>query len=90
MAEYKNPWFRSSRDSSPTFKTDVRPTEYRGYQIFHRGGGWDVVKDGVCRTQRVGLSGAKGYVDAVLDHDDQCDCNFCSINRIHRPELHAA
>lgn len=90
MATYRNPWFKPMGHDPEIYKTDVKPVEYRGYQIYQRIKGvcWDVVKNGVARTQRCGLEGGKGYIDAVLDHDAECDCTFCGINRIHRPELH--
>lgn len=90
QTSYVNPWFSKSGNDPQIYRTDAKPTQYRGYQIFERLHGvcWDVVKDGVCRTQRAGKSGAIGYVDAVLDHPKSCDCHYCAINRVHHPELH--
>jgi hypothetical protein len=70
---YRNPWHNphDSRYGPPRFTTDARPIAYRGYLIYHRFEScWDVVKDGVCVTQRAGLNGkggAKDWIDAKVE-----------------------
>lgn len=71
MQKYKNPWhnprlihtgpqFYEPHPSSPTF-------EYCGHQVIERiPRVWDVVKDGVCVTQRAGKNGAKQAIDAIM------------------------
>lgn len=68
-ATYLNPWHDPRViDSKPIFTTDVKPTEYRGLLIFHRlPGSFEVVKAGVCLTQRAGMSGACRAIDLLLD-----------------------
>lgn len=46
IARYRNPWHKPGRlwgTGEEFFQTDVRPHKYRGYLIYHRGGGYDVV-----------------------------------------------
>lgn len=67
---YKNPWHNPlDRYSGPDcFMTDVKPTEYKGYLIYHRlSDVWDVVKDDACVTQRAGFNGAKRYIDEMVE-----------------------
>lgn len=68
-ATYSNPWYLAGRpQQGPSeYRTDAKPLEYRGFQIFERipGKCWDVVKDGTCVTQRAGLDGAKRFIDAA-------------------------
>lgn len=65
---YLNPW-----DVGPEFyTTDVRPTEYRGYLIYHRlPKCWDVVRNGVCVDQRAGFKGAKAAIDRRVDPSEE-------------------
>lgn len=67
MATYKNPWHKPTKpEYGPAmYSTDVKPVEYRGYLIYQRihGHVWDVVKDGVCITQRAGPNGARRFID---------------------------
>lgn len=68
---YRNPWHKPGRpEYGPEFySTDVAPKAYRGYLIYHRlPKVWDVVRDGVCVTQRAGFGGAKQAIDALLEH----------------------
>lgn len=67
-ATYRNPWFTTSGNYGPEFyKTDAKPVEYRGFQIFQRiPGAWELVKDGVCLTQRAGKQGPRNLADALL------------------------
>lgn len=62
-------WSRGSLDPQ-TYRTDAKPEEYRGFQIYGRIRGvvWDVVKDGVCIGQYAGRKGARGLVDAICDN----------------------
>lgn len=67
---YRNPWHKPGRpEYGPEFySTDRAPRKYRGYLIYHRlPEVWDVVKDGVCVTQRAGLNGAMQAIDAILE-----------------------
>lgn len=63
VARYKNPWYNefSSPGSGPKYySTNAKPRVYRGYLIYNRVKGkagrgcWDIVKNGVCVTQRAG------------------------------------
>lgn len=66
---YKNPWHKpEDRYSGPRlYECQYAPKEYKGYLIFERiyGTCWDVVKDGVCVTQRAGQNGARQYIDKL-------------------------
>lgn len=52
------------------YSTEVKPKEYKGHLIYERiaGSVWDVVKDGVCLTQRAGPNGARQYIDGLQEH----------------------
>lgn len=66
--EYKNPWHDpESKDYGPIlYRSYCKPTEYKGYLIFHRiDPVFDVVKNGICICQRAGLNGAKGFIDEL-------------------------
>lgn len=66
MTTYKNPWHKPGKpEYGPiNYETNVLPTEYNGHLIYHRlNSVWDVVKNGVCITQRAGFNGAKRYID---------------------------
>jgi len=70
MTTYRNPRHDPDRPElgPANYTTDVPPTEYRGYLIYHRTGlVWDVVKDGECTTQTAGPNGAKRAIDKLLD-----------------------
>lgn len=61
---YRNPWARGI--DPQFFETTVKPVEYRGFQIFHRGEhSHELVKDGVCLAMRAGRGGPKGLADAL-------------------------
>jgi hypothetical protein len=49
------------------FSTAAKPIHYRGFQIFERikGRSFELVKDGVCLTQRAGRNGPRNLVDAL-------------------------
>jgi hypothetical protein len=75
MARYKNPWYHASHGHDPEYyETDVKPREYRGYLIYQRISGvcWDVVKDGVCVTQRAGDTnqGLNKVIDELIEPGD--------------------
>lgn len=75
---YRNPWHRPDKPHyGPEFySTDAKPVEYRGFQIFQRvKGTWELVKDGVCLTQRAGRNGPRYLADALLG-DPSEDCPF--------------
>ncbi len=69
-AAYRNPWHRPE---APTlygpamYSTTAKPVQHAGHSIFERIPGcvWDVVRDGVCVTQRAGLNGAKRAAEQV-------------------------
>lgn len=67
MATYRNPWHcpHDSKYGPAMYETNAKPVLYRGYEIYNRipGAVWDVVKDGVCVTQRAGKTGALSYID---------------------------
>lgn len=72
---YKNPWHKESMliEYGPSFySTDVKPLEYRGYQIFERiKGSSDIVKDGICVTQRACTPlKAKLAIDDIEDNPE--------------------
>lgn len=76
-ATYRNPWRKPNGANGPEFfETTATPFEHAGCLIYERIPGvcWDVVRDGVCLTQRAGRNGAKegaelakanGYCPAV-------------------------
>ena len=75
--KYTNSWHNPRNIGSRAyFETDVIPTLYKGYLIYHRinsvssiesGGAhiFDVVKDGVCISQYAGINGAHKYIDTL-------------------------
>lgn len=67
MTTYRNPWHNPAHPNQGprVYETDAQPIEYGGYLIYQRIPGvvWDVVRDGVCVTQRAGLSGAKSFIE---------------------------
>jgi hypothetical protein len=69
MARYRNPWHepRDPRYGPAEYETDARPVKHAGCLIYERirGHCWDVVKDGVCRTQRAGPAGAREAAAAI-------------------------
>lgn len=76
--KYKNPWHTpgAAHYGPEFFSTDKKPTEYRGFQIFHRHAGcYELVKDGVCLTQRAGKNGPRNLADALLGKKS-ADCRF--------------
>ena len=72
MTTYRNPWFKdNAREYGPrTYETTTTPHTYRGYLIYHRIA-FDVVKAGTCVGQYHGLSGAKRFIDNLLDGKDE-------------------
>lgn len=62
---YRNPWALPYEPQF--FETSVAPKLYAGCEIYHRGGGYDVVKAGTCISQRCTLVGAMGTADTVAD-----------------------
>jgi len=64
---YLNPWSADPIGKPEFFSTQVKPVQYRGFQIFHRHAGvYELVKDGVCLTQRGGGGAMKSLADALL------------------------
>jgi hypothetical protein len=69
LATYKNPWHQPAhREYGPAvYECQIAPVAYRGFLIYHRTPSvWDVVKDGVCVTQRAGPTGARQAIDLIL------------------------
>lgn len=63
---YRNPWAKPHEPQEYTRHVD--PIEYMGCQIFHvLTDQWDVVKAGVCISQRAGRSGAIQCAEVVRD-----------------------
>lgn len=71
MTTYSNPWHKPHDPiyGPAYYSTDARSISYKGFLIYQRISGvvWDVVKDGACVTQRAGISGARRYIDGVMD-----------------------
>jgi hypothetical protein len=69
MATYKNPWHTPGKDcyGPAMYQSDVKPFEHAGCLIYERivGKVWDVVKDGICQTQRAGKRGAMEGAELV-------------------------
>ena len=76
MATYRNPWHTPGNyEHGPAmYETEVKPVHYRGYLIYHRIA-YDVVLGDLCVGQYHGLSGAKRFVDLLLDGSDE-DAGF--------------
>jgi hypothetical protein len=73
---YRNPWHDGLQYGPEFYETAAKPTEYRGFLIFNRfKGSWELVKDGVCLTQRAGKNGPRILADALCG-DDSDDCPF--------------
>ena len=77
MATYKNPCYTPGKPQygPEYYETDAKPTKRGGYLIYHRiksyakgGGVWDVVLNGVCKTQMAGPSGARRWIDSRQGH----------------------
>ena len=69
--KYKNPWWRKDRQRSygPEFyvASDGPIHTYREVSIYTRFSSYDYVIDGVCITQRAGISKYKEVIDDILD-----------------------
>lgn len=64
---YLNPWSADPVAKPEYFTAAVKPIDYRGFQIFHRlPKSYELVKDGVCLTQRAGGGSLKALADALL------------------------
>jgi len=64
---YKNPWARNG-EPREYVRQCPPPQIHCGCQIFHvLPKQWDVVKNGVCITQRAGLKGALAIAELVKD-----------------------
>lgn len=78
--EYKNSWYetlgrKNLSHDPPVYSTNVTPTEYKGYLIFERipKTCFDVVKEGVCISQCMGLNGAKRRIEQFLSLEKKHD-----------------
>lgn len=68
MTSYTNPWHKPGKPEygPAVYETEVAPTTYRDHLIYHRQAQvWDVVKGGVCVTQRAGPDGARRAIDDI-------------------------
>ncbi len=72
-ATYINPWYNPEepeykRIGPRLYTVRSTPKIYRGCLIYRISKEWfDVVKDGVCLTQRAGPNGARQAIDKMLD-----------------------
>ncbi len=66
---YMNPWFVSWQKwgEPAVFETTNAPKKYRGYLLFNRKGGLDIVQRGTLVRNVPCLGSAKDAVDAILD-----------------------
>ena len=65
MTTYRNKFYQKNNIySREFFETNEKPTEYKGYLIYHY---WiemfHIVKDGVCVGMYAGINGAKRAID---------------------------
>lgn len=80
--EYKNPWFgkgNNDKDMPRSYKTSVKPEEYKGFHIYHRikdesdptfklgKNIFDIVYQGKLVSQMAGPNGAKKAIDTKSD-----------------------
>lgn len=64
---YLNPWSADPVSNPEYFESYAQPIDYRGFQIVRRfPKSHELVKDGVCLTQRAGGGALKSLVDALL------------------------
>jgi hypothetical protein len=68
---YKNPWHTPSGNYGPEFyEANSKPHHYRGYDIYRQGEKhYDIVKDGMCITQRCGWS--KELIDRIINGEER-------------------
>lgn len=74
---YKNPWYKPGKPEygPKVYERETEPTEYLdGYLIYriheHH---YDVVKDGVCITQRAGPRGARQAIEQIISKGTTAD-----------------
>lgn len=89
---YLNPWSADPTAKPEYFATTVKPVEYRGFQIFQRlPNSHELVKDGVCLTQRAGGGALKSLADALLGEKTgwpKWDVDRCrAVATAHRVKL---
>lgn len=81
MSTYRNPWHRPfDATYGPAFyTTEAKPTEHAGHLIYQRipGQVWDVVRDGVCVTQRAGPAGAMRAAEELCAAGTEVRCSRC-------------
>lgn len=77
MARYRNKFHKAfNSDFGPEFyETEVHPTAYKGFKIYHRHrGAFDCVIDGIngpeCVGQYAGLNGAKLFIDQFWEREN--------------------
>lgn len=60
---YINPWYKNGQGYGPDcYRPDRKVDSINGFDIYYRAGCFDVVQDGVCRTQMAGPSGYKDWI----------------------------
>jgi len=66
---YTNPWYVcwQTWGEPAVFETTEKPKKYRGYLLFNRKGGLDIVQRGTLVRNVPCLESAKGAIDAILD-----------------------
>ena len=65
---YRNAFWRDGKGSGPEFfRTNAPGHLHRGFRIYHRAEGWDIVLAGTCIAIRGSFAGALGQVDAIVD-----------------------
>ena len=70
MATYRNPWHTPGKPEygPPVYSCEATPRAYRGFLIYRRHERhFDVVRDGVCISQRAGPNGARAIIDLICD-----------------------
>jgi hypothetical protein len=94
--KYRNPWHKPhTTDYGPEgYTTDKKPIEYRGFQIFNRFKGChELVKGGVCLTQRAGGGALHELADALLgeknEHPDWLVASARAIAEKHNQAIAA-
>jgi hypothetical protein len=68
LATYRNAFWRDGKGSGPEFFQTSAPAHvHRGFIVYQRAEGWDIVLAGVCIAQRVSFAGALGQIDKIVD-----------------------
>jgi hypothetical protein len=92
MATYKNPWYNPRiLGSHEEFTTNVKPVDYKGYLLYHRVESttaalnvWDVVKDGVCLTERMKRRQRPAKRKCCPPKNTAMKCPHCRSRKIYK------